>query len=315
MAGTMKVFFISLVSAASPIFLRDLRQSELTWFLVPRPGGTAAARREQLRRRGAGAQLSAPGPPPPAFLHTGMWRSPASSSSGPLSPRAHAAAPRSPKAGPDGLGPRCPVESLRRGPRASGAAGRVPSRGRPGRGPSRRRDVKTPGSGFQAPRGSPRPTDGTMRAGSGARPPAANPRPGAAPTARPRALSDAAAAAVRPQLPHRTGDARPRMRCCRLLARGGAGTRGHVRAHPTGGGSGAGPSPRLRRRRRGGALPGGKGVLGGVRREESKRKKRAVAAGRGAGPPVLLPSGAGGASLLRLPRGPWLPQGRAVGAA
>lgn len=297
MAGTMKVFLISLVSAASPIFPRDPRQSELTWFLLsPRPGGTAAARREQLKRRGAGAaraQLSAPGPPP-AFLHAGMWRSPASSSSGPLSPRAHAAAPRGPKAGPGGLGPRCPGEPLRRGPRASGAAGRAPNRSRPGRGPSRRRDVKTPGSGFQAPRGPPRPADGTMRAGSDAgRPPAGSPHPGAVPTARSRSPSDVAAAAVRPQLPHRRKDARPRMRRHhhgrrRLVGQGGAGTRGHVGAHPagavlapgrvraSGGGGGAERCPAVR------------GCLAGSGGEETTRKRRAVVADRGACPPFFV---------------------------
>ena len=218
MAGTMKVFLISLVSAASPIFPRDPRQSELTWFLLsPRPGGTAAARREQLKRRGAGAaraQLSAPGPPP-AFLHAGMWRSPASSSSGPLSPRAHAAAPRGPKAGPGGLGPRCPGEPLRRGPRASGAAGRAPNRSRPGRGPSRRRDVKTPGSGFQAPRGPPRPADGTMRAGSDAG------RPPVAPT---RALS----LQLGPAPPQTS-----RLRRCARSCRTGGKTRGRACADTT----------------------------------------------------------------------------------
>ena len=68
----------------------------------------------------------------------------------------------------------------------------------------------------------------------------------------------------------RTGRETRGRACAAAACSLGEGTRGHVRAHPTGGGSGAGPSPRLRRRRRGGALPGGKGVLGGRKAKERK---------------------------------------------
>lgn len=125
------------------------------------------------------------------------------------------------------------------------------------------------------------------------RPPAGSPHPGAVLTARSRSPSDVAAAAVRPQLPHRREDARPRMRRHhhgrrRLVGQGGAGTRGHVGAHPagavlapgrvraSGGGGGAERCPAVR------------GCLAGSGGEETTRKRRAVVADRGACPPFFV---------------------------
>ncbi|KAI6064095.1 hypothetical protein LUU34_00428700 [Aix galericulata] len=133
----MKVFLISLASAASPIFLQD--PSRLPTYMVDPPPPPAGA--------AEGAEPSWPCRANAAFLRAGMWQSPrvpflllllalCLASLTPPPPPKPAASPR---LGPDSRRP----------------------------GPARPRNVKTPASG-------PRPTDrsGPQRAGSGAgRPP------------------------------------------------------------------------------------------------------------------------------------------------